>query len=177
MSEKSQPLLPSSVPAPPPAYPAQQRKRSKLPLILLGVLALLAIPHLPRLHHTCSEHLGGAGAGWDTAKYDAAYMDEFVSCPAQPKALHPKLTWEMNAEEKKKSTELFSQSVQIPTESFDDNGEPLEDARWGPFFDFQKWIAKSFPLAHEKATVEYVNTLGIVATFHGSDPSLKPLLL
>lgn len=30
---------------------------------------------------------------------------------------------------------------------------------------------------HKTADVEYINTLGILATFKGSDPSLKPLLL
>ena len=36
---------------------------------------------------------------------------------------------------------------QIPTESFDDNGEPEEDPRWQPFVDFQKWLIDTFPLA------------------------------
>ena len=76
----------------------------------------------------------------------------------------------------------------IPTQSYDDNGEPGEDERWAPFYDFQKWLRDSFPLAyvshafnaeysHEKGNVEYINTLGIVATFEGSDSKLKPLVL
>lgn len=56
---------------------------------------------------------------------------------------------------------------------------PTEDPRWAPFFDFQKWLIKTFPVIfeHEKTTVDYVNTLGIVTTIQGSDPDLKPLLL
>jgi hypothetical protein len=35
----------------------------------------------------------------------------------------------------------------IPTESFDDNGEPSEDPRWAPFRVFQKWMKETFSLA------------------------------
>jgi hypothetical protein len=32
-------------------------------------------------------------------------------------------------------------------------------------------------ISYEKGKVEYINTLGILATFEGSDPSLKPFVL
>jgi hypothetical protein len=35
----------------------------------------------------------------------------------------------------------------IPTESFDDNGEPSEDPRWAPFRVFQDWMKDTFSQA------------------------------
>ena len=43
--------------------------------------------------------------------------------------------------------ERVAEPQQIPTESFDDNGEPNEDPRWKPFFRFQEWLKETFPLA------------------------------
>ncbi|ORY31765.1 carboxypeptidase s precursor [Naematelia encephala] len=108
---------------------------------------------------------------------EAAYWEDFVGCPNQPKPLYPRLEWNMTSADKKLSIERLSQAVQIPTETFDDNGDPSDDARWKPCFDFLHWLKQTFPLIHETAKIEYINTLGILATFEGSDPSLKPLLL
>jgi len=43
--------------------------------------------------------------------------------------------------------------------------------------DFHKWLKSTFPTAWEAADIDFVNTLGLLATFKGSDPSLKPLVL
>ena len=82
-----------------------------------------------------------------------------IQCPYQPEPLHPKIAWEMDDKEKTRSADLLSQAVvcppcrvrlmgqRIPTESFDDNGEPNEDPRWAPFKVFQSWMKDTFSLA------------------------------
>ncbi|OCF45385.1 Gly-Xaa carboxypeptidase [Kwoniella heveanensis CBS 569] len=200
MSEKTitpQPHFEStSLPSPVQAQGRGKASRSAStwrPRILLGTIFLLATvvnfgPALSgRFSNSNSEHspFGNAGSkqgfqedeNWVVEKYGLEELKKYATCPEQPKAIYPNLTWELNDEERKKSVELYAQAVRIPTESFDDNGEPKADPRWAPFYDFQTWLKDSFPLAHEKAKVEYINTLGILATFEGSDPSLKPLLL
>ncbi|ORY29955.1 carboxypeptidase s precursor [Naematelia encephala] len=173
----------SSLPLPPPTTTRpSSRRQSKYLVPLLVILAIL--PNLSTIYsginasaYLIKSSLTRPAPGFDTSLYDARYFDEYVECPAQPSAIYPKLAWNMTASEKRASIDKFSQAVQIPTESFDDNGEPKEDPRWAPFVDFQKWLQATFPLANEKAKVEYINTLGILATFEGSDQSLKPLLL
>ncbi|WVQ78467.1 hypothetical protein IAT38_000553 [Cryptococcus sp. DSM 104549] len=181
MSEKSS----ASLPLPNQSRP---RRASWHPRIFLGVLFLLATainfgPSLQTVQtHTTAlkdKTWGGSYTFKDdfAERFDLETLKDWAKCPEQPKALYPNRTWEMTDEERETSIKHYQQAVQIPTESFDDNGEPNEDPRWKPFFDFQKWLRATYPLAHEKATIEYINTLGILATFKGSDPSLKPLLL
>lgn len=100
-----------------------------------------------------------------------------ATCPKQPEPLKPKMKLEFAKGYRNKSAHLLSEAVQIPTQSFDDMGKPLEDKRWAPFFDFQKWLVRSFPVVHEAAKVEHVNTLGLVVTLEGTDPDLEPLVL
>ncbi|KAI9637962.1 carboxypeptidase s precursor [Dioszegia hungarica] len=155
----------------PSAAPAAQRRWCQLSgptLLSLGVCFLFNIwllaptksDHLKHHHHHSAPDAG-----------------KWARCPEQPKPLHPAMAWNMTEEEKKTSIDRFARAVQIPTQSYDDNGEPNEDPRWKPFFDFQTYLKDTFPLAHEKGNVEYINTLGILNTFRGSDPSLKPLVL
>ncbi|OWZ50744.1 Gly-Xaa carboxypeptidase [Cryptococcus neoformans A2-102-5] len=155
------------------------------PRILLGILFLLAtaINFGPSLS-SVSER---ASCLWDsssykfhddlTTRFDIEQLKDWAKCPLQPKPIYPNMTWEMTEEERTRSIDHYAQAVRIPTQSYDDNGEPHEDPRWEPFFKFQDWLKETYPLAHEKATIEYINTLGILATFKGSDPTLKPLLL
>ncbi|KAL7424246.1 hypothetical protein Q5752_001832 [Cryptotrichosporon argae] len=161
MSEKHALPLPYQA----PIAPSQRRHLSARPFVPLAVLAFLLFTYLPRIQLTVP------------ASVDAVYSADWAKCPGQPKALFPKTALNLTGEEEKRSIELFQEAVRIPTQSFDDNGEPNEDPRWAPFFDFQKWLEKSFPTAWSNAKVEFINTLGILATFEGSDPSLKPLLL
>lgn len=37
---------------------------------------------------------------------------------------------------------------QIPTQSYDDNGEPGDDTRWEPFRIFQGWLKSAYPLVY-----------------------------
>ncbi|KAJ9112073.1 hypothetical protein QFC22_006372 [Naganishia vaughanmartiniae] len=139
----------------------------------VGLLACLALFTVPYLGETISD----VGiASWAQTGSDTGHPSAAI-CPAQPKALAPKMAFKYDDEYKRYSAGLLSAAVQIATVSYDDMGKPQEDARWKPFFEFKDWLTKTFPLVHEKATVEYVNTLGIVLTLKGSDTNLKPLIL
>ncbi|EIW70200.1 hypothetical protein TREMEDRAFT_30032 [Tremella mesenterica DSM 1558] len=157
-------------------------KKNWRPRIFLALLLTLALAF--SLHHKISPVAGLVGHSatfmrWQKAEYHAQMevLKAKIQCPKQPEPVYPKLTWNMTDEEQKRSIELFVEAVRIPTQSYDDNGEPNEDPRWEPFFEFQQWLRKSFPVAHEKAKIEYINTLGILATFEGEDPSLKPVVM
>jgi Gly-Xaa carboxypeptidase len=79
---------------------------------------------------------------------------------------------------KNTSIALLSGAVQIPTVSRDEMGPPGDDEpRWDIFFKFADYLETSFPLIHEHLTREKVNTHGLVYTWKGSDPTLKPTLL
>ncbi|ORX33794.1 carboxypeptidase s precursor [Kockovaella imperatae] len=171
----------SSLPRP---VHAPARRASRHPTIFLGILLALATtlyfgPTYEAVKSRCHSAISSSHAkdSLDSVKWSQDQLKEYSKCPVQPKPLHPKMTWEMTSEEKERSIKLYSEAVQIPTQSYDDNGEPGEDERWAPFFDFQKWLNTTFPLATQTARIEYINKLGILATFEGSDPSLKPLLL
>jgi len=71
----------------------------------------------------------------------------------------------------------LSGAVRIRTESFDDLGAIGKDKRWDVMFDFADYLSKTFPLVHGKLKAETVNTHGLLFTWQGSDPALKPLLL
>jgi Gly-Xaa carboxypeptidase len=76
-----------------------------------------------------------------------------------------------------KSIERLSGAVQIPTQSYDDLGPVGEDPRWDIFYTFADYLAKTFPLAHSALQVEKVNTHGLLYTWPGTNPKLKPTVL
>ncbi|CBF79937.1 M20 family metallopeptidase [Aspergillus nidulans FGSC A4] len=67
--------------------------------------------------------------------------------------------------------------VQVPSVSYDDLGEIGVDERWEPFYKLYPTIEKTYPVLHERAKIEKINTFGLLYTLEGSDPSLKPTLL
>ncbi|KAI1116802.1 peptidase family M20/M25/M40 [Nemania sp. NC0429] len=67
--------------------------------------------------------------------------------------------------------------VSVPTISYDDNGEPLEDPRWEIFYTLHDTLKSLYPNVHRRMNRETVNTFGLVYTIKGSDSSLKPILL
>ncbi|KAI0025512.1 peptidase family M20/M25/M40, partial [Xylariomycetidae sp. FL0641] len=67
--------------------------------------------------------------------------------------------------------------VQIPSVSYDDNGEPDEDPRWQIFYAVHAKLAALYPSVHLRMTRDTVNTFGLVYTIKGTDGSLKPLML
>ncbi|CAK5263189.1 unnamed protein product [Mycena citricolor] len=68
-------------------------------------------------------------------------------------------------------------AVRIPTETFDAMGPVGEDPRWLSRAPFSGHLEAAYPKAHATLSLQRVNTYGLVYTWTGSDPSLKPLLL
>jgi Gly-Xaa carboxypeptidase len=75
------------------------------------------------------------------------------------------------------SIKRLSGAIKIPTISFDDLGPIGQDHRWDIFYEFHEYLQKTFPLIHSALTVDVVNFHGLLYTWEGSDPSLKPTLL
>ncbi|WWC89786.1 uncharacterized protein L201_004712 [Kwoniella dendrophila CBS 6074] len=181
MLEKSNESLP--LPSSQPYHSYRNKASTKYPKILLGILFLLAtvINFSPSFSLNNIKQYGGYVSFVDDEnwidRFEQDDLENWSKCPKQPKPLYPNTIWNLTDKEKSKVISTYQKAVQIPTESFDDNGEADEDPRWKPFFQFQNWLKNTFPLAHATANIEYINTLGILATFEGSDPSLKPLLL
>ncbi|KAJ0166612.1 Carboxypeptidase S, partial [Colletotrichum tanaceti] len=68
----------------------------------------------------------------------------------------------------------LSGAVQVPTESFDNYGAVGVDDRWDKLFAFSAYLAKTFPGVHDTLKLDRVNTHGLLYTWQGSDPDLKP---
>lgn len=82
-----------------------------------------------------------------------------------------------DAEFKRSSVEKLSKAVQIPTEIWDVNPEPADDPEWyAHFYEFHSFLERTFPLVHERLKREKVNELGLLYTWEGSEPELKPVL-
>ncbi|EMR68640.1 putative vacuolar carboxypeptidase protein [Eutypa lata UCREL1] len=54
----------------------------------------------------------------------------------------------MSPEQLQLQIDRLTAAVQVPTESFDDNGDANEDPRWETFEDFHKVLSELFPLVH-----------------------------
>lgn len=68
-------------------------------------------------------------------------------------------------------------AIQIPSVSYDDLGPVGEDPRWDTMYDVAEYLRRTFPRVHEKLQLEKVNTHGLLYTWEGSDPALKPTVL
>lgn len=75
------------------------------------------------------------------------------------------------------SIKRLSDAVKIPTMSFDDLGAIGDDPRWDIFYDFERYLKQTFPLIHDRLTLDLVNVHGLLYTWAGSEPYLKPTLL
>ncbi|KAH3899673.1 related to Carboxypeptidase S [Saccharomycodes ludwigii] len=79
---------------------------------------------------------------------------------------------------KEKSIKKFSGALKIPTVVQDINPPPSEDLEfWSAFFDFHQYLEKTFPLIYATLKVEKVNEVGLLYTWEGTNPSLKPMML
>ncbi|KAL2808961.1 hypothetical protein BJX63DRAFT_407166 [Aspergillus granulosus] len=67
--------------------------------------------------------------------------------------------------------------VQVPSICWDDMGEIETDERWAPFYRLFDVFKKNYPAVHKHAQIDKINTFGLLYTFTGSDPTLKPTLL
>lgn len=54
----------------------------------------------------------------------------------------------MSPEQLQLQIDRLTAAVQVPTESFDDNGDVNEDPRWETFEDFHKVLSELFPLVY-----------------------------
>lgn len=68
-------------------------------------------------------------------------------------------------------------AIQIPSVSYDDLGPVGEDPRWETMYDVAAYLEKTFPRVHEHLKLEKINTHGLLYTWEGSDPALKPTVL
>lgn len=77
-----------------------------------------------------------------------------------------------------KSLVIFQGALRIPTVVQDYMPSPNDEPEaWTEFVKFHAHLEKSFPLVYSNLKVEKVNTHGLLYTWEGSDPELKPLLL
>ncbi|KAM4054401.1 peptidase [Hirsutella rhossiliensis] len=67
--------------------------------------------------------------------------------------------------------------VRVPTICYDDMGPVDQDERWEPFYELQDTLEELYPVVHERAKPEKINTLGLLYTFQGTDKELRPILL
>ncbi|CAM1511815.1 Fc.00g093280.m01.CDS01 [Cosmosporella sp. VM-42] len=66
--------------------------------------------------------------------------------------------------------------IRVPSICYDDLGNFDEDERWRPFYDLHKVLEDTYPAIHKRATLDKVNTFGLVYTIQG-DSDLDPILL
>lgn len=79
---------------------------------------------------------------------------------------------------KQQSIKRFSGALQIPTEIQDVNPSPKDNLEYyKEFFTFHRFLEKEFPLVHSHLSLEKVNEVGLLYTWHGSDATLKPMML
>ena len=76
-----------------------------------------------------------------------------------------------------RQVERLSAAVNVPTESYDDNGDVEEDPRWRTFPEFHAVLKKLFPGVHAKADRDFINRYGLVYTIRGRSKDLKPVML
>lgn len=68
-------------------------------------------------------------------------------------------------------------AIQIPSVSYDDLGPVGEDPRWDVMYDMASYLRDTFPRVHGALRLERVNTHGLLYTWEGTDPALKPTVL
>ncbi|KAI5965681.1 CPS1 [Candida pseudojiufengensis] len=79
---------------------------------------------------------------------------------------------------KNESIQRLSGALQIDTQIFDHQPDVKEDPKiWKKFEKFHNYLEDTFPLIYKNLKIEKVNTYGLVYTWKGNNPSLKPTLL
>lgn len=67
----------------------------------------------------------------------------------------------------------LSKGLQYKTISYSEDAVPDSTA----FFGFHRFLKETFPLVHQKMTLEKISTYSLLYTWPGSDPSKKPIIL
>ena len=170
MKAAAEPVLPVKAQSQHVNRKASQAKRFILAFIGLFAL-LITFRHLGLIDHVLP---APAKPGRD---FKSGCVQPNALLPSEQSKLDEAYDHIASAAFRNATIRRLSGAVQVKTESFDDLGEIGEDPRWDVFYDFHKYLEKTFPLIHEKLLVEKVNTHGLLYTWNGSDPSLKPTLL
>ncbi|ORY76000.1 vacuole protein [Leucosporidium creatinivorum] len=103
-----------------------------------------------------------------------------ASCPVQVEPRSIGVDWrpEDDKEYVRKAVERLQGAVRIPTESFDDMAEDAEqEPRFKIMLQLHDYLENTFPLLHVQVERERVAGYGLLYTWKGSDPSLKPIAL
>lgn len=163
----------------PKALPSPHTASAKKILLVIGLFVILLCWHIVIPNIDLDELpsvLDAFPARKDAAKHQCPQVE-----PLRPKHTSDEL---LKMEEYLKSESFrnasiarLSGAVQIPTMSFDDNGEPGDDPRWEVFYDLAAYLEKSYPLVHETFQLDKVNTHGLAYSWIGSNVALKPLML
>lgn len=107
------------------------------------------------------------------------------ACPQVPPLSPRRTTPSLSAMEKLFETDDFtnhsiahlSGAVKVCTEAFDDLGPVGQDRRWDVFYNFFAYLKTTYPLIHRTFQLDFVNTHGLIYTWNGTDPALRPTLL
>lgn len=92
-------------------------------------------------------------------------------------AIYDRLEFIAQSDYRNQSARLLSDAVQIPSVSYDNMGSIDADPRWSIFADLAEYLSKVFPAVHDRLELTKVNTHGLLYQWHGSDASLKPVVL
>ncbi|KAJ7628844.1 hypothetical protein FB45DRAFT_919355 [Roridomyces roridus] len=103
-----------------------------------------------------------------------------VSCPAQPPGLAPSLPFKIPSSKEPRRAlyaDRLRGAVRVRTETFD--GAPTDgaDPWYDKFYDFEAYLSETFPDVFGTLELEHVATHGLLLTWRGSEPDLKPMLL
>ncbi|KAK0621858.1 hypothetical protein B0T17DRAFT_579812 [Bombardia bombarda] len=154
--------------------PTAKRELSRTRKVVVSVFALLVTAYL-----FAPIAVAAPQAPWSRP------APNFASQCKQPDPLFPspndkadKLYEAISSEAfKNASIERLSGAVRVKSVSYDGMGEVGADPRWDVFYDFAAYLDKTFPLIYKHLDVEKVNTHGLLYTWKGSNPALKPTLL
>lgn len=174
MSEKQGPLLPAG------AVPPPRQKSTRVRNVLRAVIAFnllyvsyVAWRNFPSLT-TCT---------WNQHRPDLA-VGGGERCPqVEPITPHTSDALQRMDEHiaspafANETVERMAGAIRIPSVSYDDLGPVGEDPRWETMYDIAAYLEKTFPRVHENLRLEKINTHGLLYTWEGSDPALKPTVL
>ena len=180
MSEKQGPLLPAAAVPKPRRAPLCVRHWPLTALLCLGALYYAFTPVRSFIIPSCSKALPHVARPHTPAAANAGRCPQVD--PLTPSAegseelarLDAYLASDAFANE---SVKRMAGAIQIPTVSYDDLGPVGEDPRWDVHYDMAAYLKRTFPRVHEGLRLEKINTHGLLFTWEGSEPALKPTVL
>ncbi len=177
-SDASSLPAPISSPAPKSPWSSAVFKAVRLGLCLYATYLLANNAHQLKFGRSLASRLDLAAA--PAASAEAACAQFPARAPAADAKLDANEAYIYSPEYRLESVRLHSGMVKVPSESYDDSGPvggPAPDARWQTFVTLHKYLEEAFPEVHQTLKLDKVNTYGLVYTWEGSDPSLKPTML